>query len=146
MQKFNLPELHLLLGIGQKLYDAIVLNMSEEEKHVHEDLLKQQNIKRSSYHGGAFEGNAMRKITKYISNLGFPTNNSSYIALKRFAELVDSWFGNVEELVCQFEDAFIQSGNSCSTKVHVVCRHLIPFINEYLPKGDWIGGSFRTGN
>ena len=64
MRKFNLPELHLLLGIGQKLYDAIVL---------------------------------------------------------------------------QFEDAFIQSGNSCSTKVHVVCRHIIPFINEYLPKGMGLG-------
>ena len=144
MQKFNLPELHLLLSIGQRLYDTIVLNMSEEEKYVHEDLLKQQNIKRSSYHGGAFEGNAMRKITKCISNLGFPTNNSSYIALKGFAELVDSCFGkhiegNVEELVCQFEDVFIQSGNLCSTKVHVVCRHLIPFINEYLPKGMGLG-------
>ena len=144
MQKFHLQELHLLLGIGQKLYDAIILNISEEEKHVHEDLLKQQDIKRSLYHGGAFEGIAMRKITKCISNLGFPTNNSSYIVLKRFAELVDSCFGkhidgNAEELVCQFEDAFIQSGNSCSTKVHVVCRHLIPFINEYLPKGMGLG-------
>ena len=89
MQKLNLPELHLLLGIGQKLYDAIVLNMSEEEEHVHDDLLKQQNIKRSSYHGGTFEGNAMRKITKGISNLGFPRNNSSYFAQKGFAELVD---------------------------------------------------------
>ena len=144
VQKFNLPELHLLLGIGQKLYDAIVLNMSEEEKHVHEDVLKQQNIKRSSYYGGAFEGNAIRKITKCIGNLSFPTNYSSYIALRRFAELVDSCFGkhidgNVEELVFQFEDAIIQSGNSCSTKVHVICMHLIPFINEYLPKGMGLG-------
>ena len=36
MQIFNLPELHLLLGIGQKLYDAINLTMSEDEKKVHE--------------------------------------------------------------------------------------------------------------
>ena len=32
MQMFNLPELHLLLGIGQKLYDSILCTMSEEEK------------------------------------------------------------------------------------------------------------------
>ena len=122
--------------------------MSEEEKHVHEDELKQQKIKRSSYHGGAFEGNAMRKITKCISNLGFPTNNSSYIALKRFGELVDSCFrkhidGNVEKLVCQFEDAFIQSGKSCPTKVHVVCRHLIPSLISIFQRG-WDWGQFQN--
>ena len=90
------------------------------------------------------ETQCVSKITKCISNLGFPTNNSSYIALKRFGELVDSCFrkhidGNVEKLVCQFEDAFIQSGKSCPTKVHVVCRHLIPFINKYIPKGMGLG-------
>ena len=36
MQIFNIPELHLLLGIGQKLYDAIVFTMSVEELSNHE--------------------------------------------------------------------------------------------------------------
>ena len=87
MQMFNIPELHLLLGVGQKLYDAIVATMSEEELATHELLLKHNNISRGSYHGGAFEGNAMRKITLMVEQIGFPISNSSYIALKRFSEV-----------------------------------------------------------
>ena len=49
--------------------------MSEEEKLEHVALLKQDNITHSLYHGGAFEGNAMRRITKNVNNLGFPSNN-----------------------------------------------------------------------
>lgn len=143
MQVFNLPELHLLLGIGQKLYDNITATMTEDEKLAHESLLKKHNIIRSTYHGGAFEGNAMRKITTNVTELGFPVNNSSYIALKRFADVVTSAFGkkiigDLELAVYQFEEAFIQSGLSCSTKVHIVCRHLVPFI-DYLPKGMGLG-------
>ena len=66
MQMFNIPELHLLLGAGQKLYDAIVATMSEEELAIHELLLKHNNISRLSYHGGAFKGDAMRKITLMV--------------------------------------------------------------------------------
>ena len=46
MQILNIPELHLLLGIGQKLYDAIVFTMSVEELSNHEILLKQYNYVR----------------------------------------------------------------------------------------------------
>ena len=31
MDRFNIPELHLMLGVGQKLYDALLTTMSEEE-------------------------------------------------------------------------------------------------------------------
>ena len=81
---FNLPELHLLLGIGQKLYNAIMETMSDDDKLVHESLLKQHQIMSSVYNGGAFEGNEMRKITKNFEKIGSPPNNSSYIGLKRF--------------------------------------------------------------
>ncbi|KAI6648758.1 hypothetical protein LOD99_7145 [Oopsacas minuta] len=125
MQMFNLPELHLLLGIGQKLYDAILITIS-------------------AYHGGAFEGNAMRKITKEVLELGFPKSNSSYITLVKFRDVVDSCFGkhikgDFKMAVYHFEQSFKQSGISCSTKVHVLCRHLIPFITNYLPDGMGLG-------
>ena len=38
-----------------------------------------------------------------------------------------------------FEVAFSLTGLSCFTKVHVLCRHLVPFIREYLPKGEGLG-------
>ena len=64
--------------------------------------------------------------------------------MKRFSDLVDACFGkeitgDIETLVIQFEEAFIQSGHSCSTKIHVVCRNLLQFIRNYLPKGMGLG-------
>ncbi|KAI6659881.1 hypothetical protein LOD99_14221 [Oopsacas minuta] len=144
MQMFNIPELHLLLGVGQKLYNAIVATMSEEELVTHELLLKHNNISRSSYHGGAFEGNAMRKITLMVEQIGFPISNSSSIALKRFSEVVRTCFGqkiqgDYKLAIFQFEEAFKLTGLNCSTKVHIVCRHVIPFITKFLPVGMGLG-------
>ena len=34
---------------------------------------------------------------------------------------------------------FVQSGHSSSTKIHFVCRHIVRFISDYLPKGMGIG-------
>ena len=76
MQMFNIPELHLLLWVGHKLYDAIVATMSEEELATHELLLNHNNISRSSYHRCAFEGLAMRRITLMVEQIGFPISNS----------------------------------------------------------------------
>ena len=123
---------------------AINLTMSEDEKKVHESLFKRHSIFRSIYHGGAIEGNAMRKINRNVTDLGLPLNNSFYIALKRFGDVVNSCFGkdtigDLDEIVYQFEEAFIQTGLPCSTKVHILCRHLVPFIRDYLPKGMGLG-------
>ena len=144
MNRFNIPELHLMLGVGQKLYDAIVTTMSEDEIVAHENLLRSNNIQRSTYHGNAFEGNAMRKMLKICNGLAFSPSNSAYIALKRFSDVVASCFGtNIQgeyiEHICQFEEAFNKTGLPCSTKVHILCRHIIPFIQNYLPPGKGLG-------
>ena len=55
MDRFNIPELHLMLGVGQKLYDALLTTISEEEILAHENLLRSNSIQRSTYHGNAFE-------------------------------------------------------------------------------------------
>ena len=49
IQMLNSPELHLLLRVGHKLYDAIMTAMSEDEISTHEVLLKQTNISRGCY-------------------------------------------------------------------------------------------------
>ena len=66
MHIFNIPELHLMSGVGQMLYDAILTTISEEEILAHNNLPKTNNIQRSSYHGNAFEGSAMRELLKKI--------------------------------------------------------------------------------
>ena len=49
MDRFNIPELHLMLRAGQRLYDAIVTTMSEDEIVAHENLLRSKIIQRSTY-------------------------------------------------------------------------------------------------
>ena len=89
---WNIPELHLLLGIGQKLYDNILATMSVNEQNHHEELLKLNGIITSDYRGNAFEGNAMRKLLKNTHNLGMNPSNSCVIALKRFSDVVEDCF------------------------------------------------------
>ena len=72
----------------------------------------------------------MRKMLKICNGLAFSPSNSAFIALKKFSDVVASCFGtNIQsehmEHICQFEEAFNKTGLPCSTKVHVLCRHII---------------------
>lgn len=65
--------------------------------------------------------NTVPKITKHSTNLGFHSGNSSYIATKRIAKVVDCCFGhsitcNYELKLYQFDELFIQTGLSALRK------------------------------
>ena len=84
----------------------------------------------------------MRKMLKMCN--GMAPSNSAFIALKRFREVVVSCFGidiksEYIEHIYQFEEAYNKTELPCSTKVHVLCRHIIPFIQIYLPPGKGLG-------
>ena len=71
----------------------------------------------------------MSKLLKMCNGLAFPSSHTIFIALKRFSDVVRSCFGtNIEseymEHMHQFEEAIIRTGLPCSTKVHVICRHI----------------------
>ena len=107
---------------GAVLAPPLVTAMSEDEIATHEIILKQKNISRSCYHGGAFGGNAMRKITLMANEIGFPIN--FLIPLKRFSEVVKACFrqkieGDYKLAIFQFEEAYRLTGLNCSTKVHI---------------------------
>ncbi|KAI6651144.1 hypothetical protein LOD99_5495 [Oopsacas minuta] len=135
----NLPELHLLLGVGQRLHDVIVESMSEDEIQIHQDTLKRYNIKKSQYHGGRFEGNSMRLLLKHHGDLFLNKNCNAFIALRRFDSVGSSCFGisrctpEFHERILEFEETYKMCGISCTTKVHIVSRHLVPFLLKYLP-------------
>ena len=64
--------------------------------------------------------------------------------MKRFAEVVDSCFGHnitcdYELKLYQFEEDFIQTCLPCSIKIYIICRHLVPYVKEYLPKNVCLG-------
>ena len=60
-----------------------------------------------------------------------PENNHNFSVIFKNGEISHL----LEHYHVPFTFASIQSGNSCINKIHVVCRHLIQFINEDLPKG-----------
>ena len=144
MQMFNIPELHLLLGIGQRLYDGIIKSMWDEKIQIQDALPKKKQDKEIYLPWRSIRRKRNEEDPKEATDLGFPKNNSAYVALKKFGDVVDSCFGNnivgdFKNSIYEFEQAFLQTGFPCSTKVHVVCRHLIPFIINYLPIGIGLG-------
>ena len=71
---------------------------------------------------------------------GFSPSNSASIALKRFSDVITSCFGtNIEseyvEYNYQFEETFDITGLRYPTNVYVLCRHIVTFIQNYLPHG-----------
>ena len=64
----NLPEIHLMLGVGQKLYDKTLHSMSTSEIEVHVIAFKKFNIIKK-YHEGSFEGNSMRLLLKHHAEI-----------------------------------------------------------------------------
>ena len=93
MEILNIPELHIMVGIGQKLYDSTLETMSTEELDIHKGLLKKYGIYTSNYFGNAFEGNAMNKLLNSIKYLGFNHKKSCVSALEQFSQVVKSCLG-----------------------------------------------------
>ena len=58
------PELHLLIGPVNTLYDALNKVWSESESW-----LSKCNVKKTEYQGGSFAGNDSRKLLKHCDDL-----------------------------------------------------------------------------
>jgi hypothetical protein len=150
MQMFNPPKLHLLLGIAQRLYDFVTSTMTEDELLRHNELLHLSSIRRSSYHGGAFEGNASRTLLKKCDSLGFPPNHSGLTALRRFNAVVESCFGlttlgDFRLVIAEFEESWKMTGLPCTPKVHAVCRHVPDFLDDFAETGSGLGAFSEQG-
>ena len=64
----NLPELHLMLGVGQMLYYLIIESMTENEIRIHKDNSKQiVSVKVKPWWN--FEGNLMPLLLKHHGDL-----------------------------------------------------------------------------
>ena len=94
MAILNLPELHLMLGVGQRLYDVILESMSEDEIRIHQDSLKRYK----------------RLLLKHHGDLFLNRNCNAFIALRRFDYVVSSCFGRARsttefhEKIFEFEE------------------------------------------
>ena len=96
--------------------------MDEEALAQHDECLVNVGVHRSSYHGGAFEGNNMRRIVRHCDELGFPVNHSGLVALRRFDNVIQSCFGtqidgDYKQAIFESDEAFKISGLHCTPKV-----------------------------
>ena len=138
---YSLPTFHLFQGITQTLYNRAVEPLSQETIHDVNQCLVRLKVRKSVYHGHAFEGNEARKLLHSLEDeefrmlLGYTTH---YTALRYFAKLVTAAFGiertdNWEETLEDFTVSLGQcKGYNLTPKQHAVVLHLKDYINEII--------------
>ena len=132
---FPPPELHMMLGIFQHLYDAAMKNLKPEDKIVHNLALKKLGVSPEKYHGGAFDGHACRKLLQNIERLSFP---SKYVeALRALNDVIVSVFGlkrsnDYTEFIEKFIAAYKETNFSVTVKVHLLVEHVVPFVQKHI--------------
>ncbi len=124
------PELHLLLGTTQHLYDSLSKLWPGIDAW-----LASINITKSDYFGGCFEGNDARKILKNISSLEERCSEDlrSYIeTFRKFDDVVSSCYRhdlaeNYKDNIAEFSSLFFNLMISVTPKIHAVMYHIEEF-------------------
>ena len=124
------PELHLLIGPVNTLYDALNKEWPESERW-----LKICNVKKTEYHGGSFVGNESRKLLKRCKDLNelCPSELQSYVqTFKAFDEVVDACYSrelksNYKDKIGEFKKNYLNLGINVTPKVHAVMYRVEEF-------------------
>lgn len=125
------PELHLMLGVVNKIFDTIMML----EPEVAANWAKLCCVNREAYHGGNFNGNSCRILVKKVDLLESicPLNCLKYVqVLRDFNNAVSSCFGkiidaNYKQIIDRFKENYIASGMNITPKVHAVFFHVVDF-------------------
>ena len=87
------PELHLLIGLVNKMYSEL-----EAFWPACEEWLDLCNVKKEDYHGGTFAGNACRKLLKNVARLealDIPEKYKKFVTtFNSFNNVVSACYGN----------------------------------------------------
>lgn len=133
----SIPLLHILLGICNKTYSELVKCVPEAD-----DWPKKLSLHREDYHGSVFEGNECRKLLKNIDILRQILDDSKKLAFgepyvnvfEAFKKVLDDLYSpqidiiSLHSQIVKFADAWIASGMSVTSKVHIVVTHLLDFV------------------
>ena len=140
------PELHLLIGVVDKLGNVILKLWPEFD-----NWLTDNYIMKRGYQGSGWNGNNANKILKNVDSLEFEIQTKAphllpFIKCLRDFKLVkSSCFGNnlevdYERNVNSFRDSFLfccevaaslETQLRVSWKVHAVMNHVVPFCKEH---------------
>ena len=128
------PELHLLIGPVNTLYDALFKVWPSCVEWIN-----RLYIKREEYHGGSFNGNDCRKLLKNIAVLEEISASSlspqvpMYIeTFKAFNEVVTSCYGKTlgsryREKISAFKSHYNKLKINVTPKIHAVIHHVGEF-------------------
>ena len=126
------PELHLMLGTVNRIFDNLNLCWGEDKAY---DFAKSQNIIRVGYRGTSMEGNQCKKLLQKVDALKqvLPVHLQKFAtALETFNAVRMSCFGNVLELsykddINHFKDAYKLLEIDISPKLHTIFDHIEDF-------------------
>ena len=127
------PELHLLMGPVNKMYDEL-----SKVWTACEEWIQRLHIKKEEYHGGTFNGNDCRKLLKHVSILKeiAPTPSlkvTKFIdAFEAFNNVVTACYGKTlapdyKHKINAFRGAYKRLQISVTPKVHAVFFHISEF-------------------
>ena len=127
------PELHLLIGPVNTLYDGL-----EKVWPQSQDWLKACNVRKTEYHGGSFAGNDSRALLKKVNRLEelYPANNPNAqkysVAFNALNEVVGACYGydlhpDFEGKIKKFTEAYLDLKISVTPKIHAVMHHVSEF-------------------
>ncbi|KAF4683867.1 hypothetical protein FOZ60_008529 [Perkinsus olseni] len=145
MEILSLSPLHLLLGITNKLYDAARPsdngytqgNRTLDSRH--RESLVARGIRRSSYFDGALEGNGCSRLLDavYDDEIPFAASAEVYVtALKALKVVKDMCFGLTRQAgwrdsIVAFRSAWSNTGLRWTPKVHILCDHVVEYLENY---------------
>lgn len=140
LDKFPPPELHLLLGVVNKVFECLERMFPE----ISLEWAKFCNVQKELMHGGTFNGNSSRKLLKNVSFL----EENLPLTFLLFAEVfnsfnivVSSCFGktldeNAAQHIETFKNNYLQLCSltnqklSVTPKVHAVFHHILDFCTK----------------
>jgi len=132
-----LPELHIMLGVTNKLFEEMI--------KVYPDGIQwaqKLNLVKEAYHH-SFEGNECRTLLKHVDVLQAMVAETDTEKLPAFVEafrafnnVVTACFGkclgeNWQGMIDLFQEAYLKTGCSITTKVHLVIHHLASFCLQH---------------
>lgn len=135
---FPPPELHLLIGGVNKLFD----HMRGEFKCISEDWETQCHVKRKNAHGGnlSFAGNACKLLLNNVDKLRMLCNRSlgclKYVdCFQKLKMVVDSCFSMTLQAdyvkhINLFKESYEALGISVTPKIHAIFFHVTEFCSK----------------
>ena len=129
-------ELHLYLGPINLLFAKIGLILGFD---IFKDFLRSNNIVKSSYRGGEFEGPQCRKLLAKLDLLVTQSNNLEILpvikALRCFKQVVKSCYStdllpSFKEDIDKFRAAYMELEIPITPKVHIIFDHVSQFCQE----------------